>query len=82
MFDETREIAIIWGVEDVQGVFDGCTCFGRGTNTPEKIPDRDAMDILHICERKHDAQYGIGWDTIAIIANEYYDEKHAHDVGL
>ena len=80
-----RTISIVWGIEDVQNVFD-CSCWEQGTNTPDSISDRDAMEILLICKSEHDAEIGINWDIIALHTNDYFDtlhrRDHAHDVGL
>ena len=58
-FNPDTQVAIIWSVEDVQSV------------RPDLTNDQ-AMDVLEMVERKHDATIGITWDTLEIWADELY----------
>lgn len=61
-FDPKTQIAITWSVYDVLS----------------KRPDltlSEALDVLHQCKRKHDAEVGITWDSIAETANWFFDER-------
>jgi hypothetical protein len=53
------KIAAIWCVEDVQQL--------RPDLTAEQ-----AWDVLYEVGRKHDAEYGISWTTLEIIADDLF----------
>ena len=57
--DETRQIAIVWGIIDVQFV------------RPD-LDDKEAMEVLTLAEDKHDANYGITWDILCDYAHSLY----------
>jgi hypothetical protein len=59
---QNRCIAHIWGTEDVQEV------------RPD-LDDDQAWQVLQHIERRLDAQYGISWNTIEIVADELYGPK-------
>lgn len=48
---ERRQIALIWGVEDLQEV------------RPD-LSDEQAWQVLQNADRRHDATMGINWDTL------------------
>ena len=50
-----KQIAVIWGVEDVQEV------------RPD-LTDEQAWEVLQQTDRKHDATLGINWDTLECIS--------------
>jgi len=56
-YDETRQIADIWDIEDVQSLRDNLT-------------DAQAMDVLRLVDRTKDATLGITWDTIEACIDE------------
>lgn len=58
-FDKNTQIAIVWSIEDVQGQDDSLT-------------DAEAMNVLDVLEDKHDANYGISWETIDITIGNLY----------
>ena len=49
--DESRQIAIVWDIIDIQ------------QERPD-LDDDEAMEVLLLAEDKHDANYGIGWETL------------------
>ncbi len=53
------QIAHIWGIGDVQDL------------RPD-LDDDQAWQVLQDVERRLDSQYGISWDTIAIVADERF----------
>lgn len=55
----TRSISIIWAIEDVQEV------------RPD-LTDEQAAHILEQVKQEHDANYGINWETIEILADMEY----------
>lgn len=63
-----RQIAHIWGIEDVQDV------------RPD-LNDDDAWMVLQACERHLDSNYGLTWDTIEITADELFPVKKANHEG-
>ncbi len=56
---ENRQIAHIWGTDDVQDV------------RPDLDEDQ-AWQVLRDVEKRLDSQYGISWGTIEIIADELF----------
>ena len=61
-----RRIAIIWGTDDVHEV------------RPDLSEDQ-AWEVLQRAEHKHDANNGIGWDTLEIIADDLYPESDSSE---
>ena len=55
------EIAFIWSVEDVKEV------------RPD-LTDGQAMEVLRLNQRTHDANYGVSWDTLAYAAEALFGE--------
>jgi hypothetical protein len=60
-FDPTRQIAIIWDIDDVKSIAKGIT-------------DEQAMTVLREVGWNHDSEYGVNWDTIVSWVNELYPE--------
>jgi len=60
-FDSKTQIAIIWSIEDVQSI-------------RQDLTDEQAMEVLQLVEKRHDASIGISWDTIEYMAEELYPE--------
>ena len=56
---KTRQVAIYWGISDVQSV------------RPDLNADQ-AYDVLLECERKHDAEWGFTWTFLLGIADELF----------
>ena len=56
------EIAIIWGIDDVKGI------------RPD-LDDEQALAVLGDVDSQHDANMGICWDTLEIIADLLYPLK-------
>lgn len=61
-FDENRQIAIIWSVEDVQEV-------------RENLSDEQAMKVLKEVKLRHDANIGVNWDVIKCVADIIFPEN-------
>lgn len=55
----TRQIAIVWGIDDVQAV------------RPD-LTDDQAWQVLLQAEERHSAEYGITWDALYDIAGEMF----------
>ena len=58
-FNPHEQIALIWSVEDVQTIRDDLT-------------EEQAMDVLNVVERRHDADIGVNWDTLEYWIDELY----------
>jgi len=56
-----KKIAVIWSIEDVQGIRPGLT-------------DEQAFEVLKQAGRKHDAAWGICWATLETIADDMFPE--------
>jgi len=56
---QRRQIAIIWGIEDVEEV------------RPDLNKDQ-AWEVLQACEDEHDASIGLDWDLIELIAEKLF----------
>ena len=57
--DESRQIAIIWDISDVQ------------MERPD-LDDEEAMKVLLYAEDKHDVSYGITWDFMCECAHDLF----------
>lgn len=58
----SESIAIVWHVDDV---LDQCPTLSRD----------EALEVLHVLKRKHDANIGINWEVISIVAQCCYPQK-------
>ena len=58
-----RQVGIVWGIGDVQEVRPGLTA-------------KQAWEVLQQVKDKHDADWGICWRTLEIVANGLFP-KHA-----
>ncbi len=63
---ERKQIALIWGVEDVQEI------------RPD-LNDDQAWEVLQAAERKHDATLGICWETLEFWAEDLFPEPDDSD---
>jgi hypothetical protein len=63
---ERRQIADIWSIEDVQEV------------RPD-LTDDQAWEVLQRAERKCDAEFGITWTTLEIIAEDLFGDAPEAD---
>ena len=63
-----RQIAHIWGVDDVQEV------------RPD-LNDDDAWTVLHACKRNHDCNYGITLEVIEVTADIRFPITDSHEEG-
>lgn len=59
---ENRQIAHIWGIDDVK------------QQRPD-LGDDEAWAVLQAVEEQLDSSHGITWDTVKLIADELYPEK-------
>ena len=50
-YDDETEIGIVWGIDDIRWCDNNLT-------------DEQCLDVLHRLKHKHDAAYGVSWDTI------------------
>jgi len=65
-FDNTRQIAIIWDIDDVKE--------GR----PD-LTDEQAMEVLETIKDDHDAYYGVTWYTLRDITDLMFPEDEGKD---
>jgi hypothetical protein len=56
---QRRQVAVIWSLEDVQGV------------RPDLNNDQ-AWEVLEECRDKHDCEYGFTWTLIEVIADDLF----------
>ncbi|HUY92533.1 MAG TPA: hypothetical protein VMV10_27590 [Pirellulales bacterium] len=57
-----RQVAVIWSIEDVQGV------------RPE-LTDDQAWDVLERCYDKHDCEWGFTWNYLEDVADIMFPEQ-------
>jgi len=65
-YNETNSIIIIWEVEDVRNVIEQ-------NDLPLELDDDQCLEVLDYVVSKHDANWGINWDSI-LYAIEYIFE--------
>lgn len=59
MLKQRFQIAVIWGIEDVQEM------------RPD-LNDGQSWEVLQQCDNEHDRNSGITWDSLARIADEMF----------
>lgn len=65
-FDPTKQIAILWHVEDVKSI------------RPD-LDDEQALGVLQIIKRHHDATIGVNWDVIESVVDYMYPKKEGQE---
>ena len=58
---ESHTVFFTWTIEDVQSV-------------REDLTDEQAYEVLVECENNHDADVGMNWDTISVVADNMFPE--------
>lgn len=58
---ESRTVFFTWAIEDVQSV-------------REDLTDEQAYEVLIECENNHDAELGMNWDAIRVVADNMFPE--------
>ncbi len=61
-----RQVAIIWSIEDVQGI------------RPD-LDDDQAWEVLQHCERVHDCEHGFTWFLIESVAGDIFPSPDEGD---
>jgi len=61
-----RQIAAIWAIEDVKGV-------------RPHLSDEQAWEVLQQVKHIHDAEYGISWTTLEIVADDLFPASDDSD---
>ena len=62
-FDDS--MAVVWGMEDVKS---------SAADRDIIVNDQDAVDILKEVMNRHDCNYGISWDVINDVTDDYLME--------
>jgi hypothetical protein len=65
---ERKQIALLWGIEDVQAV------------SPD-LSDDQAWDVLREVDRKHDAELGVNWLTLECFAESLFGDTPETEQG-
>ena len=58
-YDPSREIAIIWSIDDVKHI------------RPD-LSDEQAMEVLQEVKDCHDAEWGASWTTLETVADDLF----------
>lgn len=66
LLKERRQVAAIWGTEDVQEM------------RPDLDDDR-AWEVLQECDRHHDCELGFNWLLIETVADDLFPSTNAGD---
>lgn len=66
MLAKRQQIAIIWSIEDVLEV------------RPD-LSDDQAWEVLRVVDRRHDANLGVTWDTLAFAAADLFGYQRDTD---
>ncbi len=67
LLEQRRQVAVIWGIEDVQSV------------RPD-LTDDESWEVLRYCRKFHDCKRGFTWDLIEWVSNSLFpsfDEEGA-----
>ena len=63
MINDTGELIITWCIEDV-------ICLAQDREYPMTPTREQAMAVLDVADRRHDANIGINWDVLAVYLDE------------
>ena len=85
-FIDGRSIAAIWSIDDVMHpaeVEPEADLYEDEDEDEEaeqrEITEEDAINILGLVDRHHDASIGINWEVIKCHADMYFEEKEQND---
>jgi len=70
-YNETNSVIIIWEAEDVRLVI-------KQNDLPLELDDDQCLEVLDYVVSKHDANWGINWDSI-LYAIEYIFEDELEE---
>jgi len=59
LLEQRRQVAVIWGTEDVQ-------------NVRPDLNDDQAWEVLQECNRRHDCEVGFTWEMMNILADDMF----------
>jgi hypothetical protein len=62
LLEERRQVAVIWGIADVQG------------QRPD-LTDGQAWEVLQQCRRVHDCSVGFTWELIDCVADDMFPDQ-------
>jgi len=63
-FDNTRQVAIVWDISDVK------------SERPD-LTDEQAMEVLQDISKHHDADLGVCWETIRVVADNLFPKAES-----
>lgn len=64
-YDDKRQVAFIWSIEDVQGLEGG-----------EKLTDEQAFEVLQAFEHHHEGSHDAMWDDLKFHLDYWKEEKN------
>ena len=67
-FNDTNSIVVIWAIEDVRCVIDD-------NDWNLKLTDDECMEVLTCVERNHDANWGVGWESLTCIIEDWWADE-------
>ena len=67
-YNEDNAIAIIWETADVRQVIEN-------NDMPLQLDDEQCMEVLGYVERKHDANFGVSWDSIYYAIEYIFEDE-------
>jgi len=67
---QSENIDVMWSIDDI---------IGLGKPDGKEIGRSDAIEIARLAEKHHDAQYGVNWDYLRQIIENYYNDKPDED---
>jgi hypothetical protein len=68
LLQRQRQVAVIWGIEDVKGV------------RPD-LSEEKCWEVLQTCVDQHDCQYGFTWTFIEDVAQDLFGDAPETDEG-
>lgn len=68
IWNSKNSIVFEWSVGDVKQQL-------KNRNKKEKLIIQDCREVLDLCLKNHDAQYGMNWDTMNIYIDKVLESK-------
>lgn len=68
IWNSKNSIVFEWSVGDVKQQL-------KNRNKKEKLIIQDCREVLDLCLKNHDAQYGMSWDTMNIYIDQVLESK-------
>ena len=70
-FNSNNSIAIVWHIDDVKATVKDSAGWYKGL----ELTDDECMEVLWHVNKNHDAEHGVGWETIRCAIEICFEDR-------